>query len=64
MATATLQPPNLMSILRLSYDNAKLTIDLQPTTNLQSISKNGKLFLGTIHMQNRLRQCFYNREIL
>ena len=38
----------LTTILRLSYDNTKGTIDLRRTSILQK-----HLFLGTIHLQNR-----------
>ena len=31
------QGPNLQNILQLSYDNAKITIDLRRTSNLQNI---------------------------
>ena len=36
--------PNLQNILRQSYDNAKVTIDLQQTSNLQNISKRMEQF--------------------
>ena len=36
----------LKTILRLSYDNAKVTIDLRRTSNLQNISRERKAFLG------------------
>jgi len=43
----------LMTILRLSYDNAKVTIDLRRTSNLQKrLTKNSRLFWGTIHLQS------------
>jgi len=43
----------LTTILRLSYDNAKVTIDLRWTSNLQNIlTKGARLFLGTIHLQS------------
>jgi len=41
----------LTAILRLSYDNAKVTIDLRRMSNLHIIR--ARLFLGTIHWQNR-----------
>jgi len=45
--------PDLQNILRLSYDNAKVTIDLRRTSNLQNIlTKGARLFLGTIHLQS------------
>jgi len=37
----------LTAILRLSYDNAKVTI------NLRQLTINGKLFTGNIHVQSR-----------
>jgi len=41
------------TILRLSYDNAKVTIDLRRTTNLPNRLTNGeRLFLGMVHLQN------------
>ena len=40
------------TILRLSYDNAKVTIDLRRTSNLQHPTKGARLFLGTIHLQS------------
>ena len=43
----------LTTILRLSYDNAKVTINLRRTTNLPNRLSNGeRLFLGMIHLQN------------
>jgi len=37
----------------ISYDNAKVTIDLRRTSNLQNIlTKGARLFLGTIHLQS------------
>jgi len=42
----------LTIVLRLSYDNAKVTIDLRRTSHLQN-TKNARLFSGTIHLQNR-----------
>ena len=45
--------PDLQNILRLSYDNAIVTIDLRRTTNLPNrLTKGGRLFLGMIHLQN------------
>jgi len=42
----------LTAILRLSYDNAKVTIDLRRTSNLQKHpTKGARFFLGTIHSQ-------------
>jgi len=42
----------LMTILRLSYDNTKVTIDLLRTSNLQKHpTKGARFFLGTIHLQ-------------
>jgi len=39
----------LTAVLRLSYDNAEVTIDLRRAPNLQNIlQKNARLFLGTI----------------
>ena len=35
----------LMTILRLSYDNAKVTIDLRRTSNLQNILRGREAFL-------------------
>jgi len=41
-----------MTILRLSYDNTKVTIDLLRTSNLQKHpTKGARFFLGTIHLQ-------------
>ena len=34
----------LTTILRLSYDNAKVTIDLRPTSNLQNILRRAQGF--------------------
>ena len=43
----------LTTILRLSYDNAIVTIDLRQTTNLPNrLTKGERLFLGMIHLQN------------
>jgi len=39
----------LTRILRLSYDNAKVTIDLRRTSNLQNILRRPQ---GTIHLQS------------
>jgi len=40
------------TILRLPYDNAKVTIDLQRTSNLQKHpTKGARFLLGTIHLQ-------------
>jgi len=45
--------PDLQNILRQSYDNAKVTIDLRRTTNLPNRLTNGeRLLLGMIHLQN------------
>ena len=42
----------LTTIIRLSYDNAKVTIDLRRTSNLQKhATQDARLFLGTIHLQ-------------
>ena len=41
------------TILRLSYNNAEVTIDLRRSSNLQTILRRTKGFLGTIHLQNR-----------
>ena len=42
----------LTTILRFSYDNAKVTIDLRRTSNLRKHpTKGARLFLGTIHLQ-------------
>jgi len=44
--------PDLQNILRQSYDNTKVTIDLRRTSNLQKHpTKGAKFFLGTIHLQ-------------
>ena len=44
----------LTTVLRLPYDNAKLTIDLRLTSNLSNIlRKRQRQFLCTIYMQNR-----------
>jgi len=37
--------PDLQNILRLSYDNAKVTIDLRRTSNLQNILRRAQGFL-------------------
>ena len=42
----------LTTVLRLSYDNAKATIDLRRTSNLQHPTKGARLFLRTIHLQS------------
>jgi len=43
----------LTTILRLSYDNAIVTIDLRRTSNLPNrLTKGAGLFLGMIHLQN------------
>jgi len=42
----------LTIILRISYDNVKVTIDLRLTSNLQNILRRAQgLFSGTIHLQ-------------
>ena len=44
----------LTTILRLSYDNAKVTINLRRTSNfIKQLTINGDLFIGNIHVQNR-----------
>jgi len=44
----------LTTILRQSYDNVKVVIDLRPMSNLDKTSYNGrKAFFGTIHLRNR-----------
>ena len=40
----------LTTVLRQSYDNAEVTIDLRRTSSLQNLPR---LFLGTIRLQNR-----------
>ena len=43
----------LTTVLRLSYDNAIVTIDLRRTTNLPNrLTKGARLFLGMIHLQD------------
>jgi len=42
--------PDLQNILRQSYDNAIVTTKDQITKHL---TKNARLFLGTIHLQHR-----------
>ena len=43
----------LTTILRLSYDNVTVTIDLRRTSNLQNILRRTQGFsLGTIHLQS------------
>ena len=43
----------LKTILRLSYDNAKVTIDLRWTSKFtKDLTKKARFFLGTIHLQN------------
>jgi len=45
--------PDLQNILRQSYDNAIVTIDLRQTTNLPNrLTKGERLFLCMIHLQN------------
>ena len=45
---------NLRTILQVSYNNAKVTINLRRTSNLQKhLTMNGKLFIGKIHLPNR-----------
>jgi len=46
-----MQGPDLRNILRQSYDNAKLTIDV---SFRKHIGKDAGLFSGTIRSQNRL----------
>ena len=47
------QRPVLPNILRQSYNNAKVTIDLRQASNLQNIlQKNARHFSGTIHSHN------------
>jgi len=42
----------LTTILRLSYDNTKVTIDLRRTSNLQKHPTKGeRFFLGTMQLQ-------------
>jgi len=44
----------LTTILRLSYDNAKVMIDLRRTSNLpKHLTKYAKVFFGTIHSRKR-----------
>jgi len=44
----------LTTVLRLSYDNAKVTINLRRTSNLSKhLTMNRKLLIGNIRMQNR-----------
>ena len=44
----------LTAILRLSYDNAEVTIDLRRTYNLSNILRRTQSsFLRTIYLQNR-----------
>ena len=44
----------LTAILRLSYDNAEVTIDLRRTYNLSNIlRRTQRSFLHTIYLQNR-----------
>ena len=43
----------LTTVLRLSYDNAKVTIDLRRTSNFtKHLTKDARLFLAT-NLQNR-----------
>jgi len=60
-ATAELYALDLQNILRLSYDNAKVTIDLRRTSDVQNIQYEGrKAFLrydSHAKSQDRLRQC-------
>ena len=45
--------PDLQNILRQSYDNAKVTIDVRRTSNLhEHPTKGARFFLGTIHLQS------------
>ena len=45
--------PDLQNILRQSYDNAIVTIDLRRATNLlYRLTKGARLFLGMTHLQN------------
>ena len=47
------QGPDLQNILRQSYDNANVTIDLRRMSNLQEHpTKGARLFLSTIHLQS------------
>ena len=44
----------LTTVLRLSYDNAKVTINLRRPSNLSKhLTMNRKLLIGNIHMPNR-----------
>ena len=44
---------HLTTVLRLSYDNVKVTIDLRRTSNLQNILRRAQgFFKGTIHLQS------------
>jgi len=46
--------PDLRNILQQFYDNAIVTIDLRRMSNLpKNLSKNARLFLDTIYLQNR-----------
>jgi len=48
----TILGPDFQNILRQSYVNAKVTIDLRRTSNLQKHpTKGARFFLGTIHLQ-------------
>ena len=50
----------LMTILRLSYDNAKVMIDLRRTSSLQNILRREQAFLtydSLAKLYGRLRQC-------
>ena len=44
---------DLQNILQQSYDNAKVTVDLRQTSNLQNILRRVQVFsYGTIHLQS------------
>ena len=53
----TMLGPDLQNILRLSYDNAKVTIDLRRTSILKNILRKAFLKYDSLaKLQDRLRQ--------
>ena len=55
LALEMASPRNQEPIYKISYDNAKVTIDLRRASNLQSILRRtqGFFFLDAVHLQNR-----------
>ena len=51
------QGPDLQNILRQSYDNAKVTINLKRTHNLQQHPRKGARYDSLAKLQARPREC-------